>query len=641
MNKIYKLVWSSVKSMYVVASEFSKAHSKTNKNLRVSLVVLMILGALPGINYAHTVHNSKEVEKIYLSEKDVEIKENNIDLYKRVLFYDVRNNASSDKLDNILKYVKINDKNKTIEIGEEVTASGGGSIVIGGSSAAGSQGKVSDAIVIGNNSFGNSDKSIAIGNAAVSQLGNRGIAIGNMVYSNATDSIAIGYQTNAEADNSIAFGTLSSISNKDSKNSVAIGHGAYVEGNNSISIGSRSGIGSTHSIAIGNNSYVATNGSVAIGSYSKVERDEDNVISFGSSLDMWSDEDIVFVKKEFGLDSNFGMDDKNLEFKRRLIHVADGINNSDAVTVGQLKDYVNGEISDKNESKAVSGKKIKEYIDEKLKNVKSNGNIDSKKDELTKIVNENKTSIKTIQDDLKNKADKNANNLTSEDITKWQEKLGNGENKKGDKGLITGNTLNKALEGIKAGTVSLDGEISESNTTKGVTGNKIYKAIKELEDKNINRVEEVNDKVKSSGAMAAALSALRPLMNEYNPNNKIEFSVGYGNYNGVNAIAMGAYYRPNENAIFSLGSAFGNGDNMLNFGISWKLGRGSSIVIPSKFTIVKEVADAKKSLKECESAISLESITRQREDDKINARMDKLEEQLKELQRRIEYLECK
>ena len=48
--------------------------------------------------------------------------------------------------------------------------------------------------------------------------------------------------------------------------------------------------------------------------------------------------------------------------------------------------------------------------------------------------------------DLANKANVDASNLTPDNVTKWQEKLGNGEVVSGNKGLVTGDTVFKAVD---------------------------------------------------------------------------------------------------------------------------------------------------------------------------------------------------
>ncbi|WKS98656.1 YadA-like family protein [Gallibacterium salpingitidis] len=82
-------------------------------------------------------------------------------------------------------------------------------------------------------------------------------------------------------------------------------------------------------------------------------------------------------------------------------------------------------------------------------------------DAKTYAVNVSNEAIKgAVQKDLDGKANKDASNLVSADVQKWQEKLGNGKNAKGDKGLITGDTLNIALE-----TKADKGDITTINTS--------------------------------------------------------------------------------------------------------------------------------------------------------------------------------
>lgn len=57
----------------------------------------------------------------------------------------------------------------------------------------------------------------------------------------------------------------------------------------------------------------------------------------------------------------------------------------------------------------------------------------------------------------------------------------------------------------------------------------------------INQVDRRVDRV---GAGAAALAALHP--QDFDPDDKWDFAVGYGNYRGANAAAVGAFYKPNE-----------------------------------------------------------------------------------------------
>ena len=74
-------------------------------------------------------------------------------------------------------------------------------------------------------------------------------------------------------------------------------------------------------------------------------------------------------------------------------------------------------------------------------------------------VSQLKDAVKTMKDsvagDLESKVDADAGNLTDENVAAWQTKLGNGKNEAGNTGLVTGDTLNKALDGL-----NLDGNLA-------------------------------------------------------------------------------------------------------------------------------------------------------------------------------------
>lgn len=72
-----------------------------------------------------------------------------------------------------------------------------------------------------------------------------------------------------------------------------------------------------------------------------------------------------------------------------------------------------------------------------------------------------------VDSELDKKADKDAGNLTADDVAKWQEKLGNGKNEAGNTGLITGDTLNKALAEIDiSGQITNKADTDLGNITK-------------------------------------------------------------------------------------------------------------------------------------------------------------------------------
>lgn len=102
------------------------------------------------------------------------------------------------------------------------------------------------------------------------------------------------------------------------------------------------------------------------------------------------------------------------------------------------------------------------------------------------------------------------------------------------------------------------------------------------------RVDNLGSRVDKVGAGAAALAALHPM--DFNPDDKLTFAAGYGNYKGKNAAAIGAFYRPDEKVMLSVGGTFGNGENMVNAGISFSLDR-TARVSNSRTAMAKEIVD--------------------------------------------------
>ena len=103
-----------------------------------------------------------------------------------------------------------------------------------------------------------------------------------------------------------------------------------------------------------------------------------------------------------------------------------------------------------------------------------------------------------------------------------------------------------------------------------------------------HRVDSLGSRVDKVGAGAAALAALHPM--DFDPDDKLTFAAGYGNYKGKNAAAVGAFYRPDEKVMLSVGGTFGNGENMVNAGISFSLDR-TARVSNSRTAMAKEILD--------------------------------------------------
>lgn len=139
-----------------------------------------------------------------------------------------------------------------------------------------------------------------------------------------TNSIQLGNQARAAGQNSIAFGAGASVTGENTEesiltraknNGVAIGYSATAAGFNTTVLGAAAKAQGDNATALGQGTLVAAANSVALGAGSRVTTDDirdsdtNGVVSVGKS-----------------------------DGERRIINVADGVNDSDAATFGQVKD---------------------------------------------------------------------------------------------------------------------------------------------------------------------------------------------------------------------------------------------------------------------------------------------------------------
>lgn len=222
---------------------------------------------------------------------------------------------------------------------------------------------------------------------------------------------------------------------------------------------------------------------------------------------------------------------------------------------------------------------------------------------LTGQANQDNTTTITLED---NNGKKNSVTVATKDT---RNTVKAGEN-------VTLDTKNNA-DGSHEYTVHVkaDGKV-EAGSTKIVSGGTVYNETRVAKDGNFvkqsntagenlsaldnqvtantesiyhmnGRISDLDNRVNKVGAGAAALAALHPL--DFDPDNKWDFAVGYGNYRNANSVALGAFYRPNEDTMFSLGTNFGNGENMFNAGLSFKIGQGGSGITTSKTAMAKKI----------------------------------------------------
>ena len=142
----------------------------------------------------------------------------------------------------------------------------------------------------------------------------------------------------------------------------------------------------------------------------------------------------------------------------------------------------------------------------------------------------------------------------------------------------------KAAEKIAEARKEITGEIGAAKKALETLGNTTVKlekydkdiaALQATEKAHDARITAVEKDVKTVGANAAALAALKPL--QYNPGQTTQIMAGVGTYRGQSAVALGAAHYASENLMYHAGVSFGNGSGtMANAGITIGFGSGET-----------------------------------------------------------------
>ena len=161
-----------------------------------------------------------------------------------------------------------------------------------------------------------------------------------------------------------------------------------------------------------------------------------------------------------------------------------------------------------------------------------------------------------------------------------------------DKGKLTF-TVTDHYDQDNQTTLEVDDIASKTALEKEVTDRQtmdreIIKDYTQRTDALSGQINSLGHRMTKGIAGAAALAALHPL--DFDPDDKLSFSAGVGNYGGSTAAAIGAFYRPNERVMFSVGGTVGNGEDMVNAGVSFALGKGGK-VNASRVAMTHEIND--------------------------------------------------
>lgn len=295
---------------------------------------------------------------------------------------------------------------------------------------------------------------------------------------------------------------------------------------------------------------------------------------------------------------------------QQIHHVEDGTADDDAATVGQVNKKIK-EITTTVTGSSVTGGTIGE--DGKISLTKGDKTTVELQGQLKDIsaragdyeIKDNKVTI-GLEDNYSKNA---AGNIVIKDVAKAS-LLAKEVNDREKADIVITETIGAANKDVLK-TAYQDTTYIKNSTTLVEADKALDKAIgknagdikKNTETINIlgKQVGNLDTRVNKVGAGAAALAALHPL--DFDPDDKWDFAAGYGNYNGANAAAIGAYYRPNEDTMFSVGGSFGGGENMVNAGVSVKLGQGNH-VSTSKVAMAKDMLAMQKRMAEMEAQMA-------------------------------------
>lgn len=459
-----------------------------------------------------------------------------------------------------------------------------------------------------------------------------------------------GYKnTAANAQNTTIIGSNNKATNI--KSTIVMGDENTLEGRQGvISLGNKNTIEADEAVAIGNGTTVKAKSGVAIGVGSVADR-------VAGSLGAFAPDTSLVGARSTWISTAGAVSVGTSTITRQITNVAAGTYDTDAVNVAQLKKALESIDID-----AGTGIKVDKITKDGKTTYKIFTNIEgSKTDTDTTTVTSNKTdagSTDTSQgatngtssstgDKLTIGTETKATSFGADDNKTANVKPGQRLNINGDEKNIStsvnGNSIkvklneNIKVESVTANSVNANsvtvgdtsistdgltiqggpsitktgidggnkqvthvaaGDISEKSTD-AVNGSQLF-ATNQQVAQNAQSISKLGNRINKVGAGAAALAALHPL--DFDPDDKWDFAAGYGNYNGENAAAIGAYYRPNEDTMFSVGGSFGNGENMVNAGVSLKLGQGNH-VSTSKVAMAKEIKDLRKELEGLKSAL--------------------------------------
>ncbi len=340
MNAVYKLIFNVSTGTWAVASELTASRGKKNRTRLASAMAVAL--TLPA--GAAMAADSPEALQCDINET---ISEDGLrckaSARTSVASGGIGTMATATQLADLISF-----GSSAAGVGANASATGALSTAIGYSSIAGAQSvalgggaeaTAVNSVGIGMRASARGGQAVALGNRAASS-GVNAVAIGNRGTATADNSVAIGVSSEATADNSVAIGASSDatggralsfgvFSKALGISSVAIGDQSNAATRSSVAIGTESNATGDRAIAIGPGAAAIGNSSAALGRFARVEANATNSVALGHNS-VATDADTVSVGNTAETD----------RVTRRIVNMAAGTANTDAVNIAQLKPVV-------------------------------------------------------------------------------------------------------------------------------------------------------------------------------------------------------------------------------------------------------------------------------------------------------------
>lgn len=572
MNKVFKVLWSEARNAYVVVSEMAKSHGTKSCSTKKLLAMLIATGVMTCASVAPAM-----AANLAPSETKIEIGEDA--------------SASGEGTVTITGVAKaedvavVYDQNKTslrstnASVAENAIALGQGASAVKDSVAIGNGASV----VVGSNGV----SGVALGNKA--HAGYKGTSLGSNAISGREGTTLVGANTNSGSLYTTVVGTDSVISSDRTEYKIAdksvnvqgamtTAYGAYnnvVNNNKKVFSGVfNSVIGSVNTVKNSNGVTIQGTGNTVTDAYKDME------IYPWDLLDFKEGDYSSLSKKKSG-----------------AIAVVGGANNVSKQTDSTVIGYGNKLTGDneKGSHDVFMAGSHNELTNVSDSIVMGNKNVITGVSNVISFGHQNEITANNavaIGSGAGVSAEGGVALGVGSVASTVAGALGYGADGKTDatwqatKGAVSvgGNGVTRQITNVAAGSADTDAvNVAQlKNTNQRIDG------VENQVISNSNRINQLGNRVNKVGAGAAALAALHPM--DFDPDDKLTFSAGYGNYGGENAAAIGAYYRPDEKVMFSVAGTVGNGENMVNAGVSFALDR-TNHVSNSRTALAREVID--------------------------------------------------